>query len=180
MASLKLQSTKWNFAGGKPQHKNIFRTSSNSAEWMGMGGSLKVSPPIPVLSFCFFPTLFTHHSCVEHSWKTRQSLRTPHPAKENIYLHHLSTLVETSTTMMMTTYFPVAAQSQSPQRQRWRCRRREEACLGLTWIKKKSKHSSDYENYVKDAGDDDGDYDRQPKPTKRGLLLVGGRGSQKR
>ena len=54
----------------------------------------------------------------------------------------------------------------------------------LSWIKKKSKHSSDDENYDKDDGDDDGDYDgdddRQPKPTKRGLLLVGGRGSQKR
>ena len=45
---------------------------------------------------------------------------------------------------------------------------------------KKSKHSSDDENHDKDAGNDDGDYDRQPKPTKRGLLLVGGRGSQKR
>ena len=46
----------------------------------------------------------------------------------------------------------------------------------LTWIKKKSKHSSEDENYDKEDGDDD----RQPKPTKRGLLLVGGRGSQKR
>ena len=86
-----------------------------------------------------------------------------------------ASLVENSTPM--TTYFPEAAQSQCPQRQRWRCRRRGGACLGLTWIKKKSKHSSDDENYDKD---DDGDDDRQPKPTKRGLLLVGGRGSQKR
>ena len=50
----------------------------------------------------------------------------------------------------------------------------------MTWIKKKSKHSSVEENYDKDDGDDEGDDDRQPKPTKRGLLLVGGRGSQKR
>ena len=54
MASLKLQSTKWNFSGGKPQHNNLFRTSSNSAVWMGMGGSLKVSPPFLCWAFAFF------------------------------------------------------------------------------------------------------------------------------
>ena len=45
----------------------------------------------------------------------------------------------------------------------------------MAWIKKKFRLSSDDEK-KKDPGDDD----RQPKPTKRGLLLVGGRGSQKR
>ena len=47
----------------------------------------------------------------------------------------------------------------------------------MAWIKKKFRLSSNDEKYDKD---DDGDDDRQPKPTKRGLLLVGGRGSQKR
>ena len=175
MASLKLQSTKWNFSGWKPQHSNIFRTSSNSAVWMGVGGSLKVSPPFLCWAFAFFQLYLL----------TIPVLSTPEKPGSPWGLLILQKKIYTFTIFLLWLklqhrwrWRPIFQRQHNPNALKGKDGGAEEE-RELVWGRLGSRRNSGFPVMMKRKRDP-GDDDRQPKPTKRGLLLVGGRGSQKR